>query len=242
MFALGFLLAFIAFLGLLAFTSRALPAGLPRVLYVIAVLGAAMAYPNAYKHTSSYSAFNELCSRQDRYQVVKQRPASFIYIDWGHSSDCTRGPAFIAAKGYAGFDCKLASGKTSSLFRYSKKESWNAECGLECFVATPIDRPETNYRSEDRSGFVDGTNAVLTGGYGVTTYDSTRDEEKLVFHDSLLVDDGVMAYAREYTYYPYGRGWAKLLGLASGTAPNKTCQPKTTRTDPRDVYVPKTGA
>jgi hypothetical protein len=87
---------------------------------------------------------------------------------------------------------------------------------------------------------MDGTNAIFTDGYGIAKGGSFRDDRKLVFHDRLLVDGGVLAFGRDYTYYPYGNGWAKILGMASGSAPAMSCKTQFVPMDLRDAYRPRT--
>jgi hypothetical protein len=239
MFALGFLFIVAVFLFVLILSSKLLPSGLARFIYVVAVLGALVAYPYAYKLTPAFSDFNELCERADRYQVPRSKPVSFILIEWGYATDCTKGPGFVDGYSYAGFDCQFRSNDDKGLYRYTKMPTWHSGCGLECFERSPLEKPESTYSSEDRYGYVQGKNAILTGGYGIARGASSRDDQKLVFHDRLLVDEGVMAYGRDYTYYPYGNGWAKILGLASGSAPAFSCKTRFVPMDLRDAYKPR---
>ncbi|AMC35354.1 hypothetical protein VN23_12405 [Janthinobacterium sp. B9-8] len=238
MFAIGFLLLAGFIFLLLILSSKILPPGLPRVIYIVFVLSALAIYPFAYKLTPAYAKFIELCNKTDRYQVLKTRPVSYIYIEAGYSSDCTQGPAFIAKHGYAGFDCSLRGKDETALYRYTKKANWHRDCGLECFDAARLKLPETNYRSEHRYGFIDGDRSILTYGYGVVESSVLRDEDKLDFTDRLFVEDGVMAFGRDYIFWPYGNGWAKILGMASGDAPSQKCEQQFVSMDLRGVYPP----
>jgi ribosomal protein S12 methylthiotransferase accessory factor YcaO len=49
---------------------------------------------------------------------------------------------------------------------------------------------------------------------------------------------GIMANAKNYTYYPYGNTWAKTLGMSSGNAPSKHCQERWAKLDIFEVYIP----
>ena len=241
MFAIGLLLLAGLFMLLLILSSKILPRGLPRFAYFVAVIGALAIYPFAYKLTPTYAKFNELCNRTDRYQVLKTRPVSYIYVEAGFSSDCTKGPAFIAKRGYAGFDCSLRSRDGTALYRYTRKTIWHEACGLECFDAVRQAVPETDYRFEYRYGFVDGDQSIITDGYGVKRSGASRDDAKLAFTDRLIAEDGVVAYGRDYVFLPYGNGWAKILGMASGSAPAQTCKPQFVPMDLRDAYPPLPG-
>jgi hypothetical protein len=172
--------------------------------------------------------------------VRASKPVSFILIEWGYATDCTRGPAFVDGHGYAGFDCKFRGNGGKGLYRYTKMPTWYSGCGLECFERSSLETPESAYSSEDRYGYMDGTNAIFTDGYGIAKGGSFRDDRKLVFHDRLLVDGGVLAFGRDYTYYPYGNGWAKILGMASGSAPAMSCKTQFVPMDLRDAYRPRT--
>ncbi|MDO8768442.1 MAG: hypothetical protein Q7K57_07040 [Burkholderiaceae bacterium] len=239
MFGIGLLLLASLFVLLLIFSSKIVPKGVPRVAYFVTMLGVLVIYPFAYKLSPTYAKFHELCSGTDRYHVLKARPASYIYIEAGFSSDCKSGPSFVAKHGYAGFDCSLRSRDETALYRYTKKASWSETCGLECFDAVRQDLPETNYRREYRYGFVDGDRSIVTDGYGVGRSSESREGAKLVFTDRLLVEDGVIAYGRDYVFLPYGDGWAKILGMASGSAPAQTCKPQFIPMDLRDAYPPQ---
>ena len=171
--------------------------------------------------------------------MPNSKPVSFILIEWGYATDCTKGPGFVDGYSYAGFDCKFRSNDDKGLYRYAKTPTWHSGCGLECFERSSLQKPESAYSSEDRYGYMEGKNAILTDGYGVARGSSSRDDKKLVFHDRLLVDDGVMSFGRDYTYYPYGNGWAKILGLASGSAPAMSCKTQFVPMDLRDAYKPR---
>lgn len=239
MFGLFFMFIITVFFLLLILSSKILPKGLARPIYMVAVLGVLVAYPYTYKLSSTFSDFNELCERADRYQVLKSKPVSFILIEWGYATDCTKGPSFVDGYSYAGFDCKFRSSSDEGLYRYTKMPTWYSGCGLECFERSSLEKLESEYISKDRYGYMDGKHAILTDGYGIAIGNLDRVGQKLVFHDRLLVDGDVMAFGRDYTYYPYGDSWAKILGGASGSAPSMSCKTQFVPMDLRDTYKPR---
>ena len=62
---------------------------------------------------------------------------------------------------------------------------------------------------------------------------------KVSFEDSLIIDGDVIAFGRDYTYYPYGDGWARILGGASGSAPSMRCKTAFVPLDLREAYKPE---
>jgi len=241
MFALGFLLLIGVFVLLLTLVSKAFPAGLARSLFVVGVLSAIAMYPFFYKITPSYHAFLELCESPERSQIAKRQPVDYVLFEGGYSSDCTKGPGFIGDKQYLGFDCLRADKGGTALFRYAKKSSWKQGCDIECFDVIPLDRPDAPYEWKHRQGLIEGKAPLLT-------YDGTRangfignepEDSKLFFQDRVLWSGGEVAFARDYTYRQYGNGWAKILGLASGSAPSMSCRVPFLQLDIRDVFHPK---
>jgi hypothetical protein len=60
--------------------------------------------------------------------------------------------------------------------------------------------------------------------------------------DAVLFDGGTeMGFTRSYVYYPYGRGWAKILGGAGGSLPAHSCKVEYVSWDIRDIYKPRSG-
>lgn len=237
MFALGFLLLLIIFFLLLAVISELFPKGRPRIVFILVVLGGIAAYPFAYKISPGYHSFLQLCEQPDRLQIMRRKPVDFIFIDWGYATDCSKGPALVDGRPYLGFDCLRAQQGGPKLYRYTKRTNWQRGCDLSCFEESPLDEAEASYKSEYRHGYIDGENPVVTYYRGVVT--NARDGTKLSFNDQVLWSSGEMAYTRDYTYYPYGTGWAKILGMASGSPPSLSCNERFIQIDPRSVFPPK---
>lgn len=98
------------------------------------------------------------------------------------------------------------------------------------------------YEWRHRKGVIDGQNHLVTydGTSGTLNSQNERPGAKLYFTDRVLVSGGwEMARARDYTYFQYGNGWAKILGLASGTAPSLSCPVRFALLDVRDVFPHK---
>lgn len=83
---------------------------------------------------------------------------------------------------------------------------WEKTCEVNCLTKTPILAPEF----ELKSNF--STTELVKG--------------RLVQQRSaVLAPSGEeLAAQRSYTYYPYGTGAARILGLASGDPPQLSCQ------------------
>jgi hypothetical protein len=237
MFFFGFLFVIGIFFCLLFFSRKAFPKGRPRNIYLCTVMGVLAFYPFAYLLTPAYSTFKELCQQANGFQIQKRLHVSFISSEFDIGNDCAKGPAYIAKQGYAGFDCKGNNGLFT--YRFSKTATWREGCGLECFQSVRLEVPQANYRREYRYGFVAGKNPKVTSGYGANMQNVIQQDSKLVFTDQLVVhNDEVLAYSRAFRYYPYGNGWAQILGLASGTAPSQSCSPTFGLMDLRKVFPP----
>lgn len=249
MFAVGFLLAGAAFVIGLYVASRLLPPGKSRTTFVLGVLAILFAYPLLHLVRPSYIKFKELCLLQSHQTIVKTKPVDYILISGGFPSDCTEGPAYIRDLGYLGFDCRMRVGINSrnesvtELYRYTKRAGAIPDCGLECFDAVRIARPESEFGygvpGQVRAGYLSGDERRVTVDYPLSTADQMIPFwQWLRFRDNILVDaaEGEMAFTTSYFYLPYGP--ITILGLASGTAPMKQC-PQPPGVDARGVYVPK---
>lgn len=245
MFAIGFFIVGALFLAGLFFASRLLPVGKSRALFIGGVLAFIFAYPFLHLVRPSYVKFKELCLQSPAPSIIKTKAVDFILLDAGYSSDCTKGPAYIANSGYLGFDCrKVVDSNSKQLYRYTKRSGADSSCGLECFNVEKISQPESNFGYFDNSSRTRA--GYLTGGERKVTvdYPNSKDEKEtpfwqwLRFNDTILVDvtDGDMAFTTRYFYLPYGPLTA--LGLASGSAPAEQCAwPPSI--DPRSVYRAK---
>lgn len=239
MFGIGFIFILFIFTVILYRVSKLFVSWQGKLFFVILVFGSLGAYPYAYKLSPSYSKFLELCDNSNRYQVLNTKLVNYIYLDRNLGADCMGGPSFIKNTSFIGFDCEGPNTRTTTAtFRYTKKPNWNPSCGIECFDSNILNVPEAKYKVGYRQGYITGNITTVTydpsGAHG---QESSGD--KLRFSDSLLLDNGTeMAFTRNYIYYPYGDGWAKILGAASGSAPSKYCKVQSVNWDIRDVYKP----
>lgn len=250
MFAIGFFIAGLLFLVGLFFVSRLLPSGKWRPLFILGVLASVFVYPFLHLVRPSYGKFKELCLHPSPPTILKTKLVDYILLDAGYASDCTKGPAYIAKFGYLGFDCRNSvtsnseNNFVSELYRYTRRSGADLACGLECFDAEKIAKPEANFghfdhSSRTRGGYLAGDERRVT-----IDYPGSKHEEQisfwrwLRFSDTILVDvtEGDMAFTTRYYYLPYGP--ITILGLASGSAPAEAC-PWPAGVDPRDVYKPK---
>lgn len=249
MFAIGFFIVGALFLAGLFVASKLLPPGKWRHLFILGVLASIFAYPFLHLVRPSYFKFNELCLHPSPPTIVKTKAVDFILLDAGYSSDCTKGPAYIAKSGYLGFDCRKIGSNSRhegvrELYRYTRRSGGDSACGLECFDAEKIATPEANFgyfdnSSRTRAGYLAGDERRVT-----VDYPDSKEARQipfwqwLRFNDSILVDvtEGDVAFTTHYFYLPYGP--ITVLGLASGSAPAEQC-PRSPGVDPRYVYKPK---
>ncbi|GCB06797.1 hypothetical protein [Ralstonia sp. SET104] len=249
MFAIAFLILFCLFFFAVWGVGALLPIGKWRPLFPLGVLACVFAYPFLHLARPSYAEFKELCSHPTQASIIKKKSVDFILLDWGFSSDCKKGPAYIANHGYLGFDCNKRVGLNSNseaktqFYRYTRKPGAPATCGLECFDEEDISKPEANFGLSTRSnraraGYMASSERRVTVDRPFSSDQEIPFWQWLRFNDQILVDatDGDMAFTSHYTYLPYGP--ITILGFASGSAPTEQC-PWPPTIDPRDVYKPK---
>ena len=249
MFAFLFLIIGAVFLAALFLTSRLLPDGKWRLLFILSVLAVVVAYPYLHLVLPSYHKFKQLCIHPSPPTIVKTKAVDFILINGGFPSDCTEGPAYIENLGYLGFDCRKRTGENrlhqlvTTLYRYTKRPGTSSDCGLDCFDVKEISSPETKFgpfyaESRTRAGYLAGDERRVTTDFPVSNEKQMPFWRWLRFNDSILADgtEGDMAYTTNYYYLPYGP--LRILGLASGGAPAEEC-PRNPAVDPRNVYIPK---
>lgn len=239
MFGIGLILFLCLFVIFICWIVSFVPAGKLRKIVLAAIISFLAAYPFMYKLYPSYTKFHELCERSDRYQVIMTKAVSYPFLNRDVGLDCKNGLKFIGNQAFEGFDCVAPNTRTTTaIFRYTKTADWHSGCGTECFNIEKILVPEVRVESGYRAGFIDGDVSIVT--YDVSgIHAKESSSNKLIFSDMLLLVDGVeMAFSRSYTYYPYGDGWAKILGAASGSAPSQHCKAYA-EMDMRDIYKPK---
>jgi hypothetical protein len=179
-------------------------------IFIIA-FGLPISYPYFYKYTDNYKNFNLLCS-QERVRILSSRK-----VDAYSADDFRNGYAALLAEPYKSFIYIEKAYLPQSKFRTEECKSFCLQ-GLykkdclenQCLIESPIAEGtryvkfKTLYGGEDVIG---GANTLLRSSL------------------SQLVDQDNQVFAEryDYTFYPYGTGWAKILGAASGSAPSQQC-------------------
>ncbi len=214
MFAIGFFLAFAVALSVIHLLIQIFPRKGRRYAW-LSVVALTISFPFWHYTYPSYREYVSLCARTDLYDVIKTVEVDYPYFD-GSSFHAYRQ---LATREFRGFDIK--QGRLGYL-RYSRNDNWTSSscqrdcanpsvfvwektCELSCLNRTPIPSPEFELRSNN------STSELI--------------RERLVKHRSaLLAPSGEeLAVNLGYTYYPYGTGAAKILGLASGSPPSLSC-------------------
>jgi hypothetical protein len=214
-FAIGFVLALTVALGVIHVLTRLFPASARRYVWLLVVV---LGVSNPFWHYAypSYREFVALCARPDLYAMTKTVEVDYPYFD-GSSFAAYRQ---FGTRGFKGFDVKLGR---LGYFRYSRSDDWASSacqrdcgdpsifvwektCEVTCLTKTPIPAPELELKSN---------------------YSTTElVEGRLVLQRSaVLTPSGEeLAAERSYTYYPYGTGVARVLGMASGDPPKLSCR------------------
>lgn len=188
-------------------------------LYIwIAAIGFAGAYPFLYKLYPSYSEFQALCNNPDRYTVERVVPVRSLFVSGDNSTDrdgyqLSKKHNFESADikqfhlGYSRIEpsaewhtpaCQTACANLSPI-------PWEQNCLPSCITKTPIQAPEFEYKFDSQR---------------IVRMEDRLVESRIV---ALGLDGQQLAISSGYTYYQYGRGWATVLGLASGTPPSIEC-------------------
>lgn len=215
MFAIGLLLAIAVALGVTHFLTRIFPAS-ARPYVWLSVVTIAVSLPFWHYAYPSYREFVALCARPDLYTVLKTVEVDYPYFD-GSSFSAYR---LVGTRGFKGFD--VQQGRLG-YFRYSRSKDWASAscqrdcdnpsvflwektCEVTCLTKTPIPAPEFELKSNH------STTALVAG--------------RLVRQRSAVLGPSGEELAAEtsYTYYPYGTGAARILGMASGEPPKLSCR------------------
>lgn len=227
MWALGFLVVVLVYFLFVGVVSRLLPGNYGLYLKMAAV-GFPLSFPFWHFLYPSYHEFRQLCSREDRYFVAKIEKVDFLYSDSG----CYHGFKVIKGTSFSGYECEHWRGetpdsypRTKHLYRFTPAENinsvsckkacdspslseWETYCQSVCFIGTEIQRPSFMY--------------------GTTSTSIAIVEDRLIKnrHAKVAPNGEDMAVVLDYVYYPFGNGWAKILGLSSGSAPTQSCEKK----------------
>ena len=182
-----------------------------KLLFAIA-FGFPITYPFLYLISPNYHEFKSLCS-DNEYQLFKSI-----------ETDVFPAPYFI--DGYKALIEKPYSSFTRYSTLYTPTKNWNSE---QCLELCTISYKQTQCLENKCL-----VTKELTEDDQYIKYKSTHDSEdqRGIFNSLLrkstetLVSEehGVLAERYYYRFYPYGAGWAKILGAASGSAPSQGCE------------------
>ena len=227
MWAFGFLVVVLVYYFFVGAVSKLLPSSYRLYLKLDAV-AIPLSFPFWYFLYPSYHEFLQLCSRDDRYVVAKTEMVDFVYSDSG----CYRGFKTIEGTSFAGYECEHWRGqtpdsypRTKRLYRFTRADNfnsaicesackssnlseWEKHCQNGCLIGTEIQQPSFKYESTSTSTDIVAARLIR-------------------FRQAKVSPDGdEMAVVLDYVYYPFGNGWARILGLSSGSAPTKSCEKK----------------
>lgn len=218
MFGIAFLLAFAVALSTIYFLIRIFPIRVRRYAW-LSVLALAGSFPFWHYLYPSYREFVDLCERPDLYVVMKTVEVDYAYSSSGSSFSAYRQ---LDSRGFKGFEIK--EGRLG-YFRYVRGKNWASHscqrdcanpsifvwsktCEVNCLTKTPITEPEFEFKSNF------STIRLIEGRLNQTRI-------------AMLAPSGEeLANQRSYTYFPYGTGLAKVLGMASGSPPTLSCRAK----------------
>lgn len=215
MFALGLLLVLAIALVAILFLIRIFPPK-ARPYVWLSVVALAVSVPFWHRLYPSYREFVALCARPDLYVLMKPVEVDYAYSD----SEIFFAYRKLDNRGFKGFDVKHGR---LGYFRYTRNENWASPacqsdcanpsifvwektCGVRCLTKTSIPAPEFEY----------------TSNFSTTELVEGRLVQQ---RQAVLAPSGEeLAAARSYTYYPYGTGAARILGMASGDPPKLSCR------------------
>ena len=229
MWGLGFLLLIGIFVVLITLLLHQIPAKARPILTFLSVL-IPVSFPFWYHIYPSYGEFQSLCQSDDRIRVIKIVPVDVVHEDSG----CYNGIEALKKHNYKGFTCQHGA--------YQRGASWNTEqCQNDC----PPQR-DSIYSVQQKCikhCLDEYYNYPKEFVHFTHDYNYKRTElikGRLIQNERSLVTDkfGVMATSINYRYYQYGNGFAKILGLSSGTAPSIEC-PTKVKINVRSIFPAK---
>ncbi|TAE33767.1 MAG: hypothetical protein EAZ92_00360 [Candidatus Kapaibacterium sp.] len=225
MFFFGFLIAFAILVFIISLLTKLLPEKL-RSKFVMIVIAIPITFPFWHYVYPSYYTFQELCASPERYVVRK-----VVEVDFLNEDGCWRAFKKSESRAFKGFECpwhvesppvivqgvkpyaRFVRGDNwdtpvcqDQCVKANYNSGWERECLSVCFKATHMPEPSFKYE-------------VIFG-------DKQLVEDRLFERLIQFVDSNreELATLKDYTYYPYGNGFAKILGLASGSAPTTSCE------------------
>ena len=194
-------------------------------------------YPFSYNIYPSHYKFVELCEADDRKIIHKTKNIDYLFL--GEYSLCHDGFKYLNR--YKGIECGYKPkengerGNVRGVYRYIKGENWaSSSCGENC-----LNKPYRSQKEECQLACMQSVNIdQFTNPFDYELTKKTIVNNRLYAIESKLIADGeVLAEYKNYTYYPYGNTWAKLLGASSGNAPTLSCEERKW-IDSTEVYLP----
>lgn len=179
------------------------------------MVGSAVAYPFLYKLYPSYRQFQALCERPGRFTVHKVIAVNSVYYDasaffayqFGQKHSFQSVDIKEGRLGYFRIKindewqapaCQSACGNPSIFI-------WEKDCLPSCITKMPIEAPELEPKFN---------------------FDQLELLEEKLTESRIVVtgpDGSKLATSSAYTYFTYGRGWARMLGAGSGDPPSQKC-------------------
>jgi hypothetical protein len=176
----------------------------------------------------SYYQFQTLCSQNDRLQILQTAKTDVISM-----CGVNNGLLTLQAEKYKAFYCDGVG--------WQRGEGWTStQCQDECLSKSiPYSRQSTCIKACLEYIVVSPDSLP----FYTNDYQSDREEiisNRLIAWKRTLINEqfGVMAKSTNYIYYPYGNGLAKILGMASGTAPSLECK-KESKINKIEIFPPK---
>lgn len=207
-----------------------------RVVVFVAIAGP-LIYPVLYHVYPSYHDFTKLCEADDRMTIHTVKSVDYLYL--GSSSMCYKG--FKHLSNYKGIECGYKPkengerGNVRGIYRYVKGENWfSLSCGESCLT-----KPYRTLKEECQLACMQGIKIEqFTNPYDYKFAKKAIIKNRLYLNTNTIVaNDEILAEFKNYTYYPYGNEWAKILGASSGSAPTIGCENRVS-VDVTEVFKP----
>jgi len=226
MWGIGLLVLLAIYIGIIKLFVRITDSRRYKMVIVFIAVAIPLAYPFQHKIYPSYHEFLELCEAGDRQTIHTIKSIDYFYL--GDSSMCHKGFKYL--NNFKGIECVYRPkengkpGNTRGVYRYIKGENWSSSsCGERCGKMGYMTQKEACQLSCMQGVEIDH----FKNPYD---YEFTRGEiinNKLYAQKvAITANEEVLAEFKNYTYYPYGNTWAKILGASSGQAPTLSCATK----------------
>ena len=165
-----------------------------------------------------------LCKAADRKVIHNTKSIDYLFL--GEYSMCFNGFKYLNS--YKGIECGYIPkengepGNIRGIYRYVKGENWESStCGDNC-----LSKPWRSQEEECKMACMQSVKIdQFTNPYDYEIKKKAIVKNRLYLRENKIIADGeILAEFKNYTYYPYGNRWAKLLGASSGSAPTLSCE------------------